>query len=1067
MRRDKKIRKHVHNARKSRRVMGAFLSFTYLASVFSTLLVLGMPPAIAVQSNDASPPNGAIQPSAKITEDLAEKVREKLETNPYEKIRIIMQVSVYGERQTELLETFSRIYNFTALTGNWTRIVLADVPAIYVSEVANNPLVLDMKTPSVIRWTPGDLGTATMAVAKTTSGSSESMGRTATGSIPREPLTETDTYELTTLETTMKSINVTGLWNQGYRGQYRKVAIIDTGINTTLVDGNPRPEFQFQNGASKIWKSYDFTNDNDPRDLPIPDLTPMGHGTYVAIIAAGSGRYWAETSVGNLTSQGPASESLILNLKALGRNMPTTEDSIIRAIDNATQNGADVINLSLAHLEVQDGLGTITIMVDDAVKQGITVCVAIGNSGPNPGTTEGQSSSFNCVTVGAAAGNGTDTISDDGLCDFSSRGPTVDGRTKPDVIALGYREAVLYYINESSGFAQLLQLDGTSFAAPQVTGTSALLKQINSTWNPMMVKKALMNTARLNSNLTNYAENDRGKGIIDAYSAKCENPVAIPVSLKVDSITPASPHWSIFETYTNWSSARVGMWIGFYALNNGTSGNPIVEKYSVTFERNDTSNIVTVIADVWLRRINANDESDYYDIPSSKEQINLAYGGTATETLTWNETALAPGVWNITAFISPNWTDYWNDIPSLSRLQCSSADEAKDLPGDATGSGMVDIFDAIRVANAFNCNNSSERWNPNADLNNDGNIDIFDAIILAGHFNQYIGDGYGTPDQQQQANERTGTSSLGSNTAVTVEPAQLVVFKDETFNMTVRIGGVTDLCGWEFQLYWNKTVINCTNVVVNTPTIWVGDTSEYGPGLKLDYNSTHSCYFKAQSRNYPASSFNGTIDIATFTFQALQPGATSLTLTDVKLGNSTGDAIDHTETSGSVDVYYGRYMRNDTATVNGLNAYVLNATETTSYTYVQRIEQGLGAQFGIRAWVRASNGTEYEVTLDGQTGTPKATVTGTGWGTVNVTQKTMQTTFSLVIRVYVTIADGPWTNIATFTTEQLGKTSLTGTTWSVYYRVSVSYSVKLDRTTARFYWGDASHMSRIQNLQYT
>ena len=58
------------------------------------------------------------------------------------------------------------------------------------------------------------------------------------------------------------------------------------------------------------------------------------------------------------------------------------------------------------------------------------------------------------------------------------------------------------------------------------------------------------------------------------------------------------------------------------------------------------------------------------------------------------------------------------------------------LPGDINGDGIVDIYDAIILANAFNSKPGSSNWNPNADINHDGSVDIYDAIILASNFNK-------------------------------------------------------------------------------------------------------------------------------------------------------------------------------------------------------------------------------------------------------------------------------------------------------------------------------------------
>jgi hypothetical protein len=59
------------------------------------------------------------------------------------------------------------------------------------------------------------------------------------------------------------------------------------------------------------------------------------------------------------------------------------------------------------------------------------------------------------------------------------------------------------------------------------------------------------------------------------------------------------------------------------------------------------------------------------------------------------------------------------------------------IAGDINGDSIVDIFDAILLANAYNSHMGSPTWNPNADINADTVVDIFDAIILANHYNQH------------------------------------------------------------------------------------------------------------------------------------------------------------------------------------------------------------------------------------------------------------------------------------------------------------------------------------------
>jgi hypothetical protein len=72
-------------------------------------------------------------------------------------------------------------------------------------------------------------------------------------------------------------------------------------------------------------------------------------------------------------------------------------------------------------------------------------------------------------------------------------------------------------------------------------------------------------------------------------------------------------------------------------------------------------------------------------------------------------------------------------------LSCSVSDEIFNniIPGDVKRDGVVDILDAILLANALNSGPNSPRWNPDADFNDDKFIDIYDAIVLANHYNQH------------------------------------------------------------------------------------------------------------------------------------------------------------------------------------------------------------------------------------------------------------------------------------------------------------------------------------------
>ncbi len=75
--------------------------------------------------------------------------------------------------------------------------------------------------------------------------------------------------------------------------------------------------------------------------------------------------------------------------------------------------------------------------VEKAWNEGIVVCVAAGNSGPEAQTISSPGVSEKVITVGAYDDNDTAGNEDDTVASFSSRGPTVYGKEKPDILAPG------------------------------------------------------------------------------------------------------------------------------------------------------------------------------------------------------------------------------------------------------------------------------------------------------------------------------------------------------------------------------------------------------------------------------------------------------------------------------------------------------------------------------------------------------------------------------------------------------------------------------------------------------
>lgn len=125
---------------------------------------------------------------------------------------------------------------------------------------------------------------------------------------------------------------------------------------------------------------------------------------------------------------------------------------------------------------------------------GGTAAVAAGNSGPGERTVNDPALAYNVIGAGAYCCSSSADHTTDSVWSWSSRGPTVGGRKKPDLVAPGDAELadVLY---ETTGKLFKFQT-GTSFAAPQVAAGATLLAGAGIR-DPKVVKALLIDSARL------------------------------------------------------------------------------------------------------------------------------------------------------------------------------------------------------------------------------------------------------------------------------------------------------------------------------------------------------------------------------------------------------------------------------------------------------------------------------------------------------------------------------------------------------------------------------------------
>jgi hypothetical protein len=197
---------------------------------------------------------------------------------------------------------------------------------------------------------------------------------------------------------------------------------------------------------------------------------------------------------------------------------------------------------------------------------------------------------------------------------------------------------------------------------------------------------------------------------------------------------------------------------------------------------------------------------------------------------------------------------------------------------------------------------------------------------------------------------------------------------------------------------------------------------------------------------------------------AISPEAASYILDITPPAAPSGFTVQHWGPAGSTNTQT-RYMKNANVTVNGLTTYSFNLTQSTvgaSYS-----SGGGGTVYtGFRAWKRSSAGVETEITVGTATAIVNRAATGAGIQTTTwaCPATVMAVTDSLVIRVYQSLATPPTNLAATFTTEQLGATSLNAVTWTLnYYTRRAATGSGNDR----FYWGSATYNSNIAGISWT
>jgi serine protease AprX len=301
------------------------------------------------------------------------------------------------------------------------------------------------------------------------------------------------------------------------------IAIVDSGVDKTRV-----ADF-----GARVVASVNLTS-----LAPSATGYDQGHGTMVAGLAAGA----------SPAHPGVAPNAPIVSIRTSNGEGRSVTSDVIAAADwilaHAARYDIRVVNFSLSgSVETSFRFDPLDKAVERLWFNGIVVVAAAGNHGSADGPVSMSYAPANdpfIITVGAADQLQTSDPWDDTVTSWSGYGYTMDGFTKPDLVAPG-RYLVMpvpmgTHIPATApdrivapGY---MWMSGTSFAAPIVSGAAAQILARHPDWGPNEVKGALMLTSAY---LSGAAAGSAGVGEIDAATA---------ASL---DFTPPNPNENFYE----------------------------------------------------------------------------------------------------------------------------------------------------------------------------------------------------------------------------------------------------------------------------------------------------------------------------------------------------------------------------------------------------------------------------------------------------------------------------------------------------------------------------------------
>ncbi len=317
-------------------------------------------------------------------------------------------------------------------------------------------------------------------------------------------LQETNSFNYGQSLIQLNIISVPQVHDLGYTGEGVTICLMDAGFDRWTT----HQVFSTMN----VIATWDFVNN----DSDVENGSDMGDGSHGTSTLSLIGGFYE----GQLIGPAFGADFILAKTENTDSETPIEEDNWIAAMEWADGMGVDVTSTSLSYLDYdppypsygwQDMDGNtarITIAADLAVGLGIFVANSAGNAGyvaPPQNTLGAPADGDSVMAIGSVTSGGNRS-------NFSSVGPTADGRIKPDLMAMGSSNYVACN-NSNSCYSSFGS--GTSWSCPMVAGAAALLLQVDPSLTPMQLVTLMKSTA----SRSNTPDNLYGWGIVNTYSA--------------------------------------------------------------------------------------------------------------------------------------------------------------------------------------------------------------------------------------------------------------------------------------------------------------------------------------------------------------------------------------------------------------------------------------------------------------------------------------------------------------------------------------------------------------------